>query len=152
MSQPRYLTFIVRALLYCITVLNPSIENIMRTSTRHSYAARHSCARLSLSNALLVVFLCITTSALAHSSPSLSLERTDAATGDSFSTDGLSKKDTTSATIAVFHNTDGLFVRGLHHAGTTLLFKLFALHPDVSPISSGKYFLSSEMLHQQLFQ
>jgi hypothetical protein len=86
------------------------------------------------------------------SSPSLSLERTDAATGDSFSTDGLSKKDTTSATIAVFHNTDGLFVRGLHHAGTTLLFKLFALHPDVSPISSGKYFLSSEMLHQQLFQ
>jgi hypothetical protein len=32
-----------------------------------------------------------------------------------------------------------LFVRGLHHGGTTLAAALLALHPDVSALKLGKY-------------
>ena len=42
---------------------------------------------------------------------------------------------------AAYRGPDGLFVRGLHNGGTSLISKLLALHPDVSPISSGKYFI-----------
>lgn len=42
------------------------------------------------------------------------------------------------AACAAHRGPDGLFIRGLHHGGTSLLSKLIALHPDISPISSGK--------------
>lgn len=32
-----------------------------------------------------------------------------------------------------------LFVRGLHHGGTTLAAAMLALHPDVSALRIGKY-------------
>ena len=44
-----------------------------------------------------------------------------------------------------------IFVRGMHHSGTTLLGKLLALHPNVSPLDNGGRFEDEGMHLQRVF-
>lgn len=73
-----------------------------------------------------------------HGRAGPTLSRGDGAAAESTLAHSSALNGTLLAACAAHRGPDGLFIRGLHHGGTSLLSKLIALHPDVSPISSGK--------------